>query len=83
MSLTKKDLQLIREVLRPDFEYIQKKFEEVDKRFDKLEHRMTDMEHTLTAAFKEIVNDMYDLSPSRDEFNNLERRVTHLEQKIH
>lgn len=90
MALTKKDLQLIRETLKPDFDTIQKKFEEVDyrfdnvdKRFDRLEGGMTGMENTLTAAFREIVNDMYDLHPSKEEFNHLDGRVTVIEQKIH
>ena len=118
MSLTKKDLQLIREVLKPDFlainekfEVVDKRFNEVDKRFDKVdkhfdevdihfervesrldkvESRLTgvegkvdSIENTLTAAFREIVNDIYDLHPSKEEFNHLDDRVSLLEQKIH
>lgn len=90
MSLTRKDIELIQDALKPEFDRIHSRLDSLEKRMDSLEKRMdilelkvNMLETTLTAAFREIVDDIYNLSPSRDEFNKLEGRVTHIEQKIH
>ncbi len=83
MALTEKDLESIKDVLRPEFDHIDKRFDSVESRLENLEDHVDGLERTLTAAFREIVNDMYDLHSSKEEFNKLEGRVTRIEQKMH
>jgi hypothetical protein len=72
MSLTENDIQLIKGSLRPEFNRIDTRFEQVNKRFEEIER-------TLTTAFQEIIDDVYELHPTREEFKHLETRVTSLE----
>lgn len=96
MALTLQDVKLIKEALQPEFDRINIRLDKLEQRMNRLELRMDKIERrmdllevkvnmlesTLTAAFREIVNDMYDLHPSKDEFNLLEGRVTIIEHKI-
>jgi len=93
MALNKNDIQILREVFRPEFERlhqridkIEKRFDAfklyVDKRFEKVDERFDKLENSLLVSFRQIIEDVYQLHPTRDEFNSLQSRVVNLENKL-
>ena len=89
MSLNKNDIQILRQVFRPEFERlhqridkIEKRFDDVDRRFEKVDERFEKLENSLLVSFRQIIEDVYQLHPTRDEFNSLQSRVVNLENKL-
>lgn len=95
MALTTEDIQAIREALKPDLDGVKNDVTaSVDKKIDTLQARIDSLqahvdekfdtlENTLLNGFRIIIEDIYELYPTREEFNALQTRVRNLENKLH
>ncbi len=97
MSLTRSDIQILKEVFQPEFDRIDKRFEQMEKRFDQIDKRFdkndkdhqeflsrfdkNDKDHELIIT--QLIAELHNLYTPRDEFDQLERRVTVVEKNLH
>lgn len=87
MSFTKKDLQLLREILRPEFDRIYIQFEKIDQRFDDLKQyidtRLKKQDIDTTNNLKAFAHDVYrDFHKDEKNFFDHEIRITKLEARL-
>lgn len=73
MSLTRNDIQILKEVFQPQFDKIDQRFDQIDKRFEELEANLV----------RQFIAEIHELYTPRTEFNNLEDRVTVVEKELH
>lgn len=88
MALTRKDLQLIKEILQPEFDEIKQKLTDHDNQFIELKEyidkRLVEQDTTMMNGFKEIIRDVYgDFDIDKKTFINHEIRITKLEARLH
>jgi tetrahydromethanopterin S-methyltransferase subunit G len=86
MSLTRNDIQILKEVFQQQFDkidkrfdLIDKRFEQIDKRFEEIDKKFEKLEQNLVGQF---IAEIYELYTPRDDFNNLEKRVLSLKKQI-
>ena len=96
MSLTRSDIQILKEVFQPEFaridkrfEQIDKKFEQIDKRFEQMEKRFDEIDRRFDKNDKDheliitqLIAELHNVYTPRDEFDQLEKRVTTVENKL-
>lgn len=72
---------------------VDKKVDAIEKKIDTLQDRVDNiqthvdkkfatLEETLLNGFRTIIEDIYELHPTREEFNTLQTRVRNLENKL-
>ena len=86
MSLTRNDIQILKEVFQPQFDRIDLQFDKIDKRFDEIivymNKRFNENEKDHDRIITQLIGDLYTIYTPREDFKNLEKRLTKVENKL-